>query len=119
MKAGQKALLSLGSIGALLLFVAVGSAPAPKGPAHPVVATVVNVYVAGARFPHMVIVAHAPGAIDARGVFREGDDENCRVGDEVDGKLTGITLVVVPYTCRRPANIGRSREESAPGRTRT
>jgi hypothetical protein len=107
MKAKDKALLSFGSVAALMLFVAVGSALTPKSPSHRVVATVVDVYVAGARFPRTVIIAHAPRAIDAHAMFRESDDDNCRVGDEVDGTQSGISLVVDPHTCRRPASFTR------------
>ena len=104
MKAKDKALLSISSIGAVIFVIVVGSALTPKAPSHHVVATVADVYVAGARFPQTVIVAHAPHAIDAHATFRENDYDNCRVGDDVDGTQTGITLVVDPSTCRRPAS---------------
>jgi len=50
MKAREKARLSVSSIAAVVLFVVVGSALTRKPPGHHVVATVVDVYVAGARF---------------------------------------------------------------------
>jgi len=110
MKIRDKGLLSLGLVAALIVVVAAGSALTPKSPSHKVVARVVGTYAAGARFPRTVIVAHAPHAIDAHGVFQEGDDENCNVGDVVDGTQTGITLKIDPYTCRRPSAYAESRK---------
>jgi len=103
MKARDKGLLSFASLGAAVLFVGIGSSLSPKGPSHPVLATVTNVYVSGARFPRTAIVARAPGTIEALGSLREDDVDDCRVGDIVEGKQTGISLRVDPYTCRRPA----------------
>jgi hypothetical protein len=103
MKTRDKGLACLMSLGVLTAVVAAGSALTIKSPSHKVVARVVDTYVSGARFPRTVIVARAPHAIDAQGVFREGDDEDCRVGDVVTGTQTGITLKIDPYTCRRPS----------------
>lgn len=111
MKATDKGLLSLGSVAALIVMVAAGSALTPKSPSHKVVAKVVDTYITGARFPHTVIVAHAPHAIDAHGVFREDYRENCRVGDVVDGTQAGITLKIDAYTCRRPSTFAESRND--------
>jgi len=110
MKAREKARLSVSSIAAVVLFVVVGSALTRKPPGHHVVATVVDVYVAGARFPQTVIIAHAPHAIDAHVTFRESDYDSCDVGDAVDGTQTGITLVVDPDTCRRAARSAARRK---------
>jgi hypothetical protein len=107
MKATDKALLGFGSISVLVVLVAAGSALTPKSPSHEVVAKVVDTYVTGARFPRTIIVAHAPHAIDAHGVFRENDHENCSVGDVVDGTQTGITLKIDPYTCKRPSALAK------------
>lgn len=110
MKPTDKVLLSFGSVAILMVVVALGSALTPKSPSHKVVATVVDTYVIGARFPRTVIVAHASNAIDAHGVFRENDHENCSVGDVVDGSQAGLTLKIDPYTCRRPSAFeGRGR----------
>lgn len=107
MKAADKILLSFGSVAILMVVVAAGSALTPKSESHKVVAKVVDTYVAGARLPRTVIVAHAPHAIDAHGIFRENDHENCRVGDVVDGIQTGIALKIDPYTCRRPSPVAK------------
>ena len=109
MREKDKGLLSFGLLAALMLLIAAGSALTPKSPPHEVVARVVDVYVSGARFPRTVIIAHAPHAIDAHGMFRQGYPENCRVGDEVDGTQTGITLKIDPYTCRHPLNSAKGR----------
>ena len=108
MKTRDKGLASLMSLAVLTVVVAAGSALTPKGASHKVVARVVGTYVSGARFPRTVIVAHAPHAIDAHGMFREGDDENCRVGDVVTGTQAGISLKIDPYTCRRPRALANS-----------
>jgi hypothetical protein len=108
MKTRDKGLLGLMSLAILTVVVAAGSALTAKSPGHKVVARVVDTYVSGARFPRTVIVAHAPHAIDAHGMFREGDDENCRVGDVVTGTQTGISLKIDPYTCRRPRALANS-----------
>lgn len=108
MKTWDKGLACLMSLAVLTVVVAAGLALTPKSPGHKVVARVVDTYVTGARFPRTVIVAHAPQAIDAQGMFREGDDENCRVGDVVTGTQTGITLKIDPYSCRRPGALANN-----------
>ena len=110
MTARDKELLSLGSVAVLTVVIAAGSVLTPKSSSHKVVARVVDTYVTGARFPRTVIVARAPHAIDAHGVFREDSDERCSVGDVVDGTQTGITLKIEPYTCRRPSSYAERRK---------
>lgn len=115
MKTWDKGLASLLSLAVLTVVLAAGSALTPKGASHKVVARVVGTYVTDGKFPRTVVIAHVPHAIDAHGVFREGDDENCRIGDAVTGTQTGITLKIDPYTCRRPS----AGQMPATGRTKT
>ena len=103
MSAKDKALLGFGSLALALLIVAVGMSVPKERPSHPVLATVTRVYVAGAHFPRTVIIAHAPHAIDAHASFPESHPDDCKIGDDVDGVQTGLTLTVNPYTCRRPS----------------
>jgi hypothetical protein len=72
----------------------------PKAPSHPVTARVVQIYTSGARFPHTVIIAQAPHAMEAHAIVRDGED--CRLGDRIGGVQTGVALRVDPLTCRRP-----------------
>ena len=95
--------MGVGAAGALLVIAGAVSTLGPAKPSHNVVATVVQTYETGAHFPRTVIVAHVPGAIDAHASFRETDNEDCRVGYDVDGIQTGATLVIKPYTCRPTA----------------
>jgi hypothetical protein len=104
MRVRYKALLSFSSVALALLIVVVGSSGPEKRPSHPVVARVIRVYVAGAHFPRTVIIAHVPHAIDAHATFPASYAEDCGIGDEVNGKQTGLSLTVDPYTCRRPSN---------------
>jgi len=102
MSSHDRVVVSFGALLAVLLTVVIGSALTPKPASHPVVATVVAVYVSGARFPHTGIVARAPHAIEAQAFFQEDDPELCKVGDQVDAMQTGISIKVNPYSCRRP-----------------
>ena len=97
----DRVVVSFGALSAVLFIVVVGSALTPKRAPHPVVATVVSVYVSGARFPHTGIVARAPHAIEAQAFLREDDPDLCRVGDQVNAMQTGISLKIDPYSCRR------------------
>jgi hypothetical protein len=95
----------LGVAAALALVFFIKSNPTPKGPSRRVVATVTYVYLTGYMSPPRIIInAHVPHAIDEQTLVRYGDESRCRVGDEVDGTVTGITLRVDPHTCRRPGS---------------
>lgn len=102
MNAKDKMILSFGGLAAFTLVVAAGSALTPKAPSRHVEATVVQIYTAGARFPHTVIIAHALGTLDAHGLVQYEGEDHCRVGDLVDGEQTGVSLTVDPRTCRPP-----------------
>lgn len=102
----DRVVVSFGALSAVLLTVVVGSALTPKRASHPVVATVVAVYVAGARFPHTGIVARAPHAIESQAFLQEDDPDLCKIGDQVNAIQTGISLKVDPYSCRRPPRQG-------------
>lgn len=97
-----------GVAAALALVFVLNSTPTRVAPSHRVVATVTSIYVSGAHFPHTVVIAHSPHAIDARASLQENDPDYCRVGDQIDGTVTGITLDVDPKTCRRRGSVSGS-----------
>ena len=93
-----------GVAAALTLAFVLNSTPTRVAPSHRVVATVTDVYVDGWFQPRTFVAAHVPHAIDEQTLVWYGDESRCRVGDEVDGTVTGITLRVDPHTCRRPGS---------------
>src|SRR5689334_14341531 len=106
----DRVVVSFAALSAVLLTVFIGeSVLPPNQPSHPVVGTVVAVYVTGVRFPRTVMVIRAPKAIEAQVSFRENDPELCMVGDQVSATQTGISLKVDPYSCRRPGTAGPRR----------
>ena len=109
MKAKDKMILSFGGLAAFTLVVAAGSALTPKASSRHVKATVVQIYTAGARFPHTVVIARAPGTMDAHGLIQYEAENHCRIGDIVDGEQAGITLTVDARTCRPPQTSSTSR----------
>ncbi|MEQ7873618.1 hypothetical protein ABDK56_06385 [Sphingomonas sp. ASV193] len=92
-------LAAVGAAAMAAIFVIAGHGSAL--PAHPVVARVTGLYAEGTRRPYTLVIAHAPHAIDGRGMLRLGDPATCRIGDDIDGTLKGVALEVNPHSCRR------------------
>ena len=89
--------------------IAIASYVTPKQPTHAVKATVVRIAAAGARFPHDIVIAKAPGAMLGQASVSYPYQTWCRIGDEVDAQQTGISLAIDPQTCRRPQISSTSR----------
>ena len=93
----------------IVLAVAVGQHFTKKQPTRPVVAKVVEVTTRGASFPRDIVIARAPHAIETEASVPYPEVTDCRVGDDVDAKQTGISLIIDVRTCRRPQMSSTSR----------
>ena len=86
---------------AILAAVAVYLRSLPVQPAHRVTAHVVRILPVGARFPKVAVVAETPRGISAQTTVPV-DDFRCSVGAEIDAVQTGVSLMLMPATCRKP-----------------
>jgi hypothetical protein len=102
MRALDKGLPPIGTVAGFTLLMAAVTYFTPKRPSHHVTATIVEITSSGARFPRTIIIARAPRAMEARASPQYPEELHCKVGDDVDGKQTGVALVIDPTTCRRP-----------------
>ena len=100
MNASDKGTIALSAPIVVMFTAAVGFSLIPKAPSHPVEATIVQMYTAGARFPRTIVVAQARGAMEAHATVYYTAYDLCRVGDLVDGVQTGVALEIKPETCR-------------------
>ena len=109
MSAKAEGIIPFGAMSAFILLTAIGTHFTAKQPAHAIVARVVEVTTRGARFPRDVVIARAPHAIQTEATVPYPEETACRVGDDVDAKQAGISLVIDTHTCRRPQRSSTSR----------
>lgn len=109
MSAKAEGIIPFGAVSAAMLLVGVASHFTTKQPNHHVTATVVRIATAGARFPHDIVIAKAPHTMEADAAVSYPYSTTCRIGDDIDGNQTGISLAVDPNSCRRPQMSSTSR----------